>query len=226
MIYENIIKANFITRDNRFIAHILVDGKEEICHVKNTGRCKELLVPNAEILVQKNNDPKRKTKFSLITVNKNGRLINMDSQAPNAVTEEWLKNGGLFVDITNIKREQKFENSRFDFYFERGGKKCFMEVKGVTLENDNIVSFPDAPSERAVKHLKELQTAHNMGYDCYVLFVVQMENVKFFEPNAQNHKAFAQELKKARDCGINVLAYDCNVKPDSLIINKAVGVSI
>ena len=146
MIYDNIIKAKFLTRENRFIAHILVNGKEEVCHVKNTGRCRELLIPNAEIYVQTNNDPKRKTRFSLIAVNKGGRLVNMDSQAPNKAVEEWLKSGGLFSDIVNLKREKTFQNSRFDMYFERGGKKCFMEVKGVTLENDNIVSFPDAPS--------------------------------------------------------------------------------
>lgn len=171
MRYDNIIKAKFLTRENRFIAHISVNGKEEICHVKNTGRCRELLIPNAEIYVQTNNDPKRKTRFSLIAVNKGGRLINMDSQAPNKAVEEWLKGGGLFSDIVNLKREKTFRNSRFDMYFERGGKKCFMEVKGVTLENDNVVSFPDAPSERAVKHLKELQIAHNMGYETYVLFI-------------------------------------------------------
>lgn len=226
MIYDNIVKAKFLTRENRFIAHILVDGKEEICHVKNTGRCRELLVPEAEIYVQKNNDPKRKTKFSLITVNKNGRLVNMDSQAPNKAVEEWLKGGGLFSDIVNLKRESKFENSRFDFYFEHKNKRCFMEVKGVTLENDNVVSFPDAPSERAIKHLKELQTAYSLGYECYVLFVVQMSRVKYFEPNAENHKAFANELKNAKARGINILAYDCDIEPNSMVINKAVKVLV
>ena len=150
----------------------------------------------------------------------------MDSQAPNKAVEEWLKGGGLCSDIVNLKREKTFRNSRFDMYFERGGKKCFMEVKGVTLENDNVVSFPDAPSERAVKHLKELQIAHNMGYETYVLFIVQMSNVKYFEPNAENHKAFAEELKKAKASGVNILAYDCEIEPDSMVIRKPVQVLV
>ena len=218
MKYDNILKGKFISRPNRFIAHIEINGKVEICHVKNTGRCKELLIPNATVFVQENNNPKRKTKFSLISVIKEKRIINMDSQVPNRIVHEWLLKGNLLKDITLIKPETKYNNSRFDFYIETKNKKAFIEVKGVTLENQGIVKFPDAPTERGLKHVKELCDCKKEGYDAYIIFVVQMKNVLHFEPNVETHKEFAEALKEAQKQGVNIIAVDCDVKEDSINI--------
>ena len=198
MKYDNILKGKFISRPNRFIAHIEINGKVEICHVKNTGRCKELLTPNATVFVQENNNPKRKTKFSLISVIKEKRMINMDSQVPNKIVHEWILKGNLFKDVTLIKPETKYNNSRFDFYIETKNKKVFIEVKGVTLENQGIVKFPDAPTERGVKHIKELCDCVKEGYEAYIIFVIQMKDVLHFEPNVETHKEFAEALKEAK----------------------------
>lgn len=227
MKYENVIKGRFIKRDNRFIAHIEVDGKDEVCHVKNTGRCRELLTEGAEVYIEPSTNPERKTRFSLVTVNKSGRLINMDSQAPNKVVEEAINNKIIFDDVTFLKREYKYGNSRFDFYIERGSGKAFIEVKGVTLENDNVVSFPDAPSERAVKHLEELKKAVEEGYGAYVIFVVQMEDVDYFVPNEKNHKAFADKLREVSKDGVKVLGYDCFVSANEVRLrNKRVDIRL
>jgi len=226
MKYDNILKGKFISRPNRFIAHIEINGKVEICHVKNTGRCKELLIPNAKVFVQENNNSKRKTKFSLISVIKEKKLINMDSQIPNKIVHEWISDGNLIKDITLIKPESKYKNSRFDFYIETENRKAFIEVKGVTLENQGVVKFPDAPTERGIKHVKELCECMKEGYDAYIIFVVQMKNVLHFEPNVETHKEFAEALKEAKKQGVNILAVDCEVKEDSIKIMDYVKVII
>ena len=218
MKYDNILKGKFISRPNRFIAHIEINGKIEICHVKNTGRCKELLIPSVTVFVQENNNPKRKTKFSLISVIKEKRIINMDSQVPNKVVHEWILKGNLFTDVTLIKPETKYNKSRFDFYVETKNKKVFIEVKGVTLEEQGIVKFPDAPTERGVKHVKELCDCVKEGYDAYIIFVIQMKDVLHFEPNVETHKEFAEALKEAKKHGVHILAVDCEVKEDSIDI--------
>ena len=202
MKYENIIKARFISRPNRFIAEVEIDGNIEIAHVKNTGRCKELLMEGTTVYVQKSDNPARKTKYDLITVVKNGMLINMDSQAPNKVFGEWVSQGNFAADVDLIKPECKYGNSRFDFYIEAGGRKIFAEIKGVTLEEEGIVMFPDAPTERGVKHIKELCECVKNGYEGYIFFIIQMEQCKYFTPNKATHPEFAEALKKASECGV------------------------
>ncbi len=226
MKYENMKRGIFRSRPNRFIAHVEIDGNVEICHVKNTGRCKELLQDGAAVYVQEHDDPARKTKYSLITVEKGPYLINMDSQAPNQAVEEWLPRSGLFENITLIKREKKYGNSRFDVYVEADGKQCFIEVKGVTLENDGVVSFPDAPTERGAKHLQELIDCMNDGYEAYAVFVIQMQPVRYFTPNTERDPNFAAALKKAADAGVHVLAVDCRITPDSMEIDQFVPVEL
>ena len=218
MKYENILKGKFISRPNRFIAHIEINGKIEICHVKNTGRCKELLTPSATVFVQENNNPKRKTRFSLISVIKGNRMINMDSQVPNKIVHEWILKGNLFTDVTLIKPESKYKKSRFDFYVETKNKKAFVEVKGVTLEEQGVVKFPDAPTERGVKHIRELCDCIKEGYDAYIIFVIQMKDVLHFEPNIETHKEFAEVLKEAKKQGVHIIAVDCEVSENSIDI--------
>ena len=196
MQYEKVVPGIFLSRPNRFIAHVRIGGKEEVCHVKNTGRCRELLVPGAQVWCQSFDNSARKTKFDLIAVQKGQRLINMDSQAPNKVVFEWLRAGGLGA-IENIKAEVTYGQSRFDFAFTKDGKKCFLEVKGVTLESDGICAFPDAPTERGTKHLKELSRAAQDGYGAYVLFVIQMTDVAYLHPNDRTDPAFGAALRKA-----------------------------
>lgn len=229
MIYENIVEAIFIERPNRFIAHCIVNGKEEVVHVKNTGKCRELLIPRCKVYLQEHDNPKRKTKFSLISVIKGNRLINMDSQAPNKVAYEALINNkidlpGLKGDIKYIKPEKTYGDSRFDIYIETDTEKAFLEVKGVTLEEDGIVLFPDAKTERGVKHINELIKAIDDGYLSYILFVIQMDNVKYFTPNIKMHKEFGQALKNAQSKGVNILAYDCDVTLNSLDIKNKVDI--
>lgn len=224
MKYERMKKGEFISRPNRFIANVIIDGKEEICHVKNTGRCKELLTPNACVFVQESDNPNRKTKFSLIGVIKGERYINMDSQVTNIVVREWIEKGNLFEDVKLIKSEKKYGNSRFDLYVEAGERKIFIEVKGATLEEDGIVRFPDAPTEREVKHINELCECIKDGYEAYIIFVIQMKDVKHFEPNVKTHKEFADALKKAQKAGVNVIAVDCEVTEDSIDIRDNVKV--
>ena len=224
MKYENIIKGTFIDRPNRFIAICDIGGKKEICHVKNTGRCRELLIKGATVYLEKSSNLNRKTQYDLVAVQKNDRLINIDSQVVNKVAFDFLPT--LFEGVKFIKPEYKYGNSRFDFYFETEYEKVFIEVKGVTLENDGVVRFPDAPTERGIKHLKELQKAVKEGYKAYVLFVIQMSDVKYFEPNSQTHPEFAEELRNARDNEVVPLAFDCVVTPDSIEIRKSVLIKI
>lgn len=213
-------------RPNRFIAHVNVAGKLETVHVKNTGRCRELLVPGAVVYLEESDNPSRKTKYDLVKVKKGNRLVNMDSQAPNKVVLEFLEQGKLFKDVTLIRPETTYGKSRFDFYVEAAGEKIFIEVKGVTLEEDGVVRFPDAPSERAVKHVEELVEAKKDGYQVYVLFVIQMAGVSYFTPNDKTHKAFGDALRKAASEGVQVLAYECLVTYDGLDISKEVEVRI
>lgn len=219
MRYENISPAIFLRRPNRFIAHILHEGEEKICHVKNTGRCKELLIPGTEIFVQRASNPARKTEFDLIAVYKGDRLINMDAVAPNVVFGEFLKNGGLGAVPDLVRPECRHGESRFDFYFETGGRAAFAEVKGVTLEDEGIARFPDAPTERGIKHLKGLMSCVKEGFDAYAVFVVQMKGIKHFEPNWQTHREFGLALRQAQEAGVKMLVYDCHVEPDSLMID-------
>ncbi len=216
----------FLERPNRFIAKVLINNTEETVHVKNTGRCKELLVPNAKVFLFVSDNPNRKTKYDLIAVEKvtdrGTILVNMDSQVPNDVVAEWLPKGELFSRNAVIKREVKFGNSRFDFYVEDGERKAFIEVKGVTLENDGVVSFPDAPTEREVKHIKELISCLEQGFEAYIIFVVQMKGVRKFEPNEEHHKEFADTLNFAREKGVKVLVCDCFVTHDSIEIDSKI----
>ncbi|MCR4718976.1 MAG: DNA/RNA nuclease SfsA [Firmicutes bacterium] len=226
MKYCNIKKGTFISRPNRFIAEVNVEGKKEICHVKNTGRCKELLIPGCTVYLDKSNNIERKTKYDLVAVEKGDKLINMDSQAPNKVFGEWLENGGYFEDITLIKPECKYENSRFDFYIETKNRKIFAEIKGVTLEENGIVKFPDAPTERGVKHINELCDAVKNGYEAYIFFVVQMEECLYFTPNRETHSTFADALVKASKKGVNIKCLNCFVEPDILSIKDFVDVKL
>lgn len=226
MKYDGILLGIFKSRPNRFIANIEVNEKIEVCHVKNTGRCKELLIDGAKVFVQKSNNPNRKTGFSLISVIKENRLINMDSQVPNKVVHEWILKGGLFNNVTLIKPESKYKNSRFDFYIEADNKKIFIEVKGVTLEDNGVVKFPDAPTERGVKHIKELCDCISEGYEAYVIFVIQMKDILYFEPNSETHKEFAEVLKYAEKSGVKILAVDCDVTEDTIEIRNFVDVRL
>ena len=225
MRYEKMVKGNFLRRPNRFIAHILIDGQEEICHVKNTGRCRELLTPGAQVWCLDAGNAKRKTRYDLIAVQKGERLINMDSQAPNAAAKEWLLGGGL-GEITDLKPETKWGDSRFDFSFMKEGRRCFLEVKGVTLETDGVCAFPDAPTVRGAKHLRELTALAQAGYGAYVLFVIQMEDVKYLHPNDVTDPDFGKALRQAAAAGVKVLAVTCKVTPDTLVISGAVEVPL
>ena len=223
MHYANMISGTFLVRPNRFIAHVEMDGQVEIVHVKNTGRCRELLPVGAEVWCQKSDNPSRKTKYDLITVRKGGRLINMDSQAPNIAVKEWLLSGGLGA-VENVRSETTHGDSRFDFSFTLNGKQCFLEVKGVTLENDGICAFPDAPTERGTKHLRGLQKCVEEGFGGYVLFVIQMSDVIYLHPNDVTDPDFGKALREAAAAGVQVLAVDCAVTEDSMIIRNFVPV--
>lgn len=226
MKYGNIYKGQFLSRPNRFIAYVDIDGQREKVHVKNTGRCRELLTDYAQVFLEKSENTERSTAFDLVAVKKGKRIINMDSQAPNKAVEEWLKNDGLFPGAKLIRPETSYGNSRFDFYVETQEDKIFIEVKGVTLEQEDVVLFPDAPSERAVKHVRELAETVKQGYKAYVIFVIQMEGVKYFIPNKETHPEFARALLEAREAGVSVLAYDCQVTEDSMSINMPVPVRL
>ena len=224
MTYENIEPGIFLARPNRFTARVLIRGRETVCHVKNTGRCRELLLPGASVLVQFHPDAKaagRKTEYSLIAVWKNGVLINMDSQAPNQAAWEWLRTSPQLADL---RREVTFGNSRFDLAFTRGGNPGFMEVKGVTLEENGTARFPDAPTLRGVRHIRELTRMAGEGMDAAVLFVIQMKGVARFCPNDATHPAFGAALRAAAEGGVRIYAYDCLVTPDSLTIDAPVPV--
>ena len=223
MHYNKMVPGRFLSRPNRFIAHIEIDGKEEVCHVKNTGRCRELLTPGAQVWCLDAASPARKTRYDLIAVQKGSRLINMDSQAPNTAAKEFLERGGL-GEISDLRPETKIGKSRFDFSFTKDSKPCFLEVKGVTLEHDGVCAFPDAPTERGVKHLKELTVLAQEGYDAYVLFVIQMADVRSLHSNDTTDPAFGQALRAAAAAGVKLLAYDCAVAPDTMTLRKPVPV--
>ena len=225
MKYNNMVPGIFQARPNRFIAHVEIDGQMEIVHVKNTGRCRELLPVGAEVWCEVSDNPKRKTKYDLITVRKGERLINMDSQAPNKAAGEWLMAGGL-GEIQNLKAETFHEDSRFDFSFEKDGRKCFLEVKGVTLENEGVCAFPDAPTDRGAKHLNGLCKLAREGYGAYVLFVIQMSDVRYLHPNDATDPKFAAALRDAAANGVNVLAMDCHVTEDTMEIRNPVPVKL
>ena len=226
MIYENVQAGIFHERPNRFIALVEIGGKIEECHVKNTGRCKELLIPGVTVYVQEQNKPSRKTKYDLISVKKGNRIINMDSQVPNKVVFDWIVEGNGFKEMNHIQREKTYANSRFDIYLESPKKKVFIEVKGVTLENDDIAMFPDAPTLRGIKHINELTKAIEEGYECYVIFVIQMEGITKFKPNDATHPEFGQALREAKEKGLNILAYECRVKPDRIKMGGPVDVEL
>ena len=273
MKYKNVVPGIFLQRPNRFIAHVEINGREEICHVKNTGRCRELLVPGCTVYCAVSDNPQRKTKYDLIAVEKviknhtrsaksetsavtiaeppdsflshstgeepsatdrttnpkpgSTLLVNMDSQAPNAAVKEWLESGtSPFGKIDYLKPEYKYGNSRFDFYLECGHRKIFLEVKGVTLEDSGVVLFPDAPTERGVKHVRELIHCHEEGFATYVLFVVQMGRTLYFTPNRKTHPQFADALCEAKQTGVHLLAYTCKVTPDEMKIDKELKVNL
>lgn len=226
MQYGKILPARFLARPNRFVARVEAEGEELICHVKNTGRCRELLVPGATVWLEESPNPNRKTKYDLIAVEKGSRLINMDAQAPNQVFREWAQAGGFRKDLILLRPETTYGSSRFDFYWESSKKRGFVEVKGVTLEEDGVVRFPDAPTLRGVKHLEELVKAHQAGYEAAVCFVIQMEDVRWFAPNDATHPEFGQALRQAAAAGVEVLAMDCAVTPGSLEIRNPVPIRL
>ena len=225
MQYHNIMSGVFVSRPNRFAAHVLINGQQEICHVKNTGRCKELLIPGVRVWLQIADNPARKTLYDVIAVEKNGQVVNIDSQVPNKIFSEWVQSGGLGEELSILKPEQVWGKSRFDFYFEtKAGQKGYAEVKGATLEQEGACFFPDAPTERGVKHLKELIACCQQGYRAMVCFVIQMEKVHSFSPNEVTHPEFARTLRQAKENGVEILAQSCVVKPDEICIGKAVPV--
>ena len=223
MHYDNMVPGIFLARPNRFIAHVEIDGQVEVVHVKNTGRCRELLPVGAEVWCQRSDNPNRKTKYDLITVRKGHRMINMDSQAPNAAVNEWLLAGGL-GEIENLRPETFHGDSRYDFSFARNGQTCFLEVKGVTLENDGICAFPDAPTQRGARHLRGLTEAAQNGYGAYVLFVIQMTDVQHLHPNDATDPDFGAALREAAANGVTVMAVDCHVTVDTMVIGNQVPV--
>jgi len=223
MQYNTMVPGFFLDRPNRFVAHVEIGGEEQTVHVKNTGRCRELLTPRARVWCQPSEDPGRKTKYDLITVKKGRRMINMDSQAPNTAAEEWLRAGGLGA-LEALHRETVQGDSRFDFSFIKDGRQCYMEVKGVTLENDGVCAFPDAPTERGTKHLRGLTRLAKEGFGAYVLFVIQMEDVSYLRPNDRTDPAFAAALREAAREGVTVLAMDCCVTDPEMNIRQPVPV--
>lgn len=225
MRYGEMVEGIFLRRPNRFIAHVLINGREAVCHVKNTGRCRELLVPGCRVWCEKSKNPARKTAFDLIAVEKGTRIINMDSQAPNAAAGEWLRAGGL-GPLTELRAESFYEDSRFDFSFTLDDRRCYLEVKGVTLENDGVCAFPDAPTLRGAKHLRGLIRAAEEGYGVYVLFVIQMGDVVYLHPNEVTDPAFGDALRSAAAAGVTVMAMDCRVTPDTMELRRRVEVRL
>ena len=220
MRYDHIREAIFLDRPNRFIAHVLLDGETVVCHVKNTGRCRELLVPGARVILSQGMNPLRKTAYDLVSVYKGERLINMDSQAPNAIAAEYLLR--LFPDLAALKREVTWGDSRFDFYGVRADGSFYLEVKGVTLELDGRVYFPDAPTARGAKHLRELAKLKRSGTDAHVLFIVQMQDVISLQANRETDPAFADALLAAKEAGVGIHAVDCLVTPTSVMANEPI----
>ena len=228
MTYRNIHKGRFISRPNRFIANVEIEGKTQVVHVKNTGRCKELLIPGCVVYLEKSDKPERKTLYDLVAVEKNGRLINMDSQAPNKAVGEWLREKKPFGENMLVTAEKTFGNSRFDFCIksENSDRTIYLEVKGCTLEENNVVKFPDAPTERGVRHINELVKCVESGFEAYILILVQMEKVKYFTPNYETHPEFGEALKNAQKKGVKILCFDCKVSPESMWVNNPVEIRL
>lgn len=226
MIYENILPAVFVDRPNRFIAHVELNGRLEVCHVKNTGRCRELLIPGCRVYVQHQPSPTRKTAYDLIAVEKGERLLNMDANAPNRVFNEYVRAGRFLRGWSVIRPETTHGDSRFDFYLESPGHRLFAEVKGVTLEDDGVMRFPDAPTERGVKHLEGLARCVQEGYEAWAVFVIQTEDVRWMEPNRRTHPAFADAMRQAAQAGVHLLALDCHTEPDRLEICRPVEIRL
>lgn len=230
MVYHQISSAKFLSRPNRFIAHVELGGQEVVCHVKNTGRCRELLIPGCTVYIQKSDNPNRKTAYDLIAVDKqtpNGvLLINMDAQAPNQIFREWVQAGNFRSDLGLLKSEKTYGNSRLDFYWESSESRGFVEVKGCTLEENGVCRFPDAPTERGVKHILELISAKEAGYEASICIVVQMEGMQYFEPNDVTHPAFGEALRKAEKAGVEVFALGCHVTAESLIWGEKIRVKL
>jgi len=224
--YKDIEKAIFIKRPNRFIAHVILNGKEEIVHVKNTGRCREILLPGTEVILEKAQNPNRKTAYSLIGGYKGNTLINIDSQVPNAVVFEGIRDNKVhdIFDVTKVRREVVYGNSRFDIYFETAIDKGFVEVKGVTLEENGAAMFPDAPTKRGTKHIYEMIEAVKKGYRGYILFLIQMKGVRYFTPHKEMDKPFAAALCKAWENGVKILAYDSRVTENEIVLDSPVEV--
>lgn len=226
MHYERIEEAVFLSRPNRFLAQVRTAGGEEVCHVKNTGRCRELLIPGTRIWVQRNDNPSRKTALDLIAAEKAGKVVNMDSQIPNKVAEEWIRSGHLFEEPRLIRPETRYGDSRFDLYLENAESRMFLEVKGVTLEEDGVARFPDAPTLRGVKHIQELIRCREEGYRAGILFVIQMKGVRYLEPNDRTHPEFGEALRRADRAGVEILAVDCRVTPESILADERVDVRL
>jgi len=226
MKYRNSHKGKFIDRPNRFVANVEIDGQLQVCHVKNTGRCQELLLPGTTVYLEKSANVNRKTAFDLVAVEKEDLLINIDSQAPNKVVLEWLQAGGLYSKTATIQPEIKHENSRLDFYIEHENRKAFIEVKGVTLEEKGVAAFPDAPTLRGIRHIQHLMDLAKKGYEAYLIFVVQFKPVKYVIPNDMTHPEFGEILRLAAVEGVHVLAYDCMVTPDTMLLDKEVPVRL
>lgn len=226
MNYTQVIPARFLARPNRFVAQVEVDGRTETVHVKNTGRCRELLIPGCTVYLTPGDNPKRKTPYDLIAVDKGGLLVNMDAQAPNHVFAEWARGGHFVPGLTLLRPETTWGSSRFDFYWEAGDRRGFVEVKGCTLEEDGHCRFPDAPTTRGVRHLQELTACLQDGYEAAVCFVIQMEGMKDFAPNDATHPEFGAALRQAAAAGVQVLALECTVTPDTLAISQSVQVKL
>lgn len=222
--YENMVSGKFVDRPNRFIALVEIDGHIEKAHVMNTGRCRELLIPGTDVFVQCHDDPKRKTKYSLVTVRKGEQLVNMDSQVPNKLAAKLVEGGCILPQPVDVRREKTYGDSRFDVYAQSGTRKLFAEVKGVTLEEDGVARFPDAPTERGLKHIRGLIKAVEDGYEAALIFVIQMKGVYKFEANVKTQPEFAQLLRQARDAGVMVKAFDCIVTPDTIMTDKEIPV--
>lgn len=226
MKYDKTIEGKFLDRPNRFVAHVEINGHEETVHVKNTGRCRELLIPGRTVILEESSNRDRKTKYDLICVCKEGRWINMDSQIPNKAAKEWLCQGGLFPEEVSVYPERTYGHSRFDLYVESPVRKAFIEVKGVTLEEENIACFPDAPTLRGLKHVEELVKCMEDGYEAYLLFVIQMKGIRRFRPNWDTHRAFGEALLEAQKRGVKLLAYDCLVTEDTMEIQNPVPIDL
>ena len=226
MLYENAVTGKFLLRPNRFVAICEIDGVQEVCHVKNTGRCRELLLPGARVHLLRSGNPARKTKYDLIAVEKGAMLINMDSQAPNQVFGEWARSGRFLQDLLEVRSEVTKGDSRFDFRLTDEAGEMFVEVKGVTLEENGVASFPDAPTERGIKHLQGLQRIVEQGGRAAVFFVIQMKGVHTFRPNDRTHPAFGEALRSAAQAGVQVYAYDCAVMPDMIRLDQPVAIEL